>query len=503
MSEEVVENACYDVFPQFMDDPTVYGHFFGEYELYWWQQDVIRDVLNKIMVSLLTCNSSGKTSRVIALLGLIIMAKWPGSFVVSTSGSWNQITAQLWPVLRDKVSGLDGWEYSEKKIRGPIVTVDGKKLQSQWMPFSTNDAEKAEGYHDQWTFGDSGRKIWLPRAYLIDEGKGVDDAIYTGFSRCRCSFKMIASSAGENEGYFYESHHKLKEMYKQYVIDWTMCPHLYEDPVERQKIETDIRINGRKDPIIKSKYFAEFFEGAGYKVFDVIQFKHSMTGLIPKVGYERCGSFDWSAGSDEQVWGVREGNTVLQPLMCWHERDGNRLAKMLIAEFKKWNLQPCEIVVDAGGGGTPFIHLLENYGYKGVRYYNGADPPLDKRFYADKATEDTFEHLAYHFNNLNLYQLRADDVLEKEIREREYVMRNNDENRKKLQPKEEIRRHGGDSPNRLDCLEMMFSTWKPVDVRTGQSPRNIKCPDVSECYKPNEYDDKEDDYAVFDVGWRS
>lgn len=475
--------------------PVEYASSWGDV-LYGWQQDAMNRVWAGEQVALRTCNSSGKTSRVIADLGLAIMARWPGARIVSTSASWTQIETQLWPELKTKVSEWKTWTWNKREIVGPVVEIGGKQFQSTWTPFSTDDPKRAEGHHDRWIPTSAG-EVWCPVAYFIDEAKGVDDGIFDAQGRCRAGFKLVASSPGEDAGAFFECFNRYAALWHPVVVDWTMCPHLHEDAPERKRIEAEIKAKGRENPLIKSQYFGEFFRHSGYFVFpEVDTVRWAMGGMVPKVGGDRAAAFDWSQGGDEQVWGVREGNHVIE-WQQWHIKDSVVLAKRLKSEMQRWSLTPRDCVFDAGGGGKDCIQLLESWGYQGIQRYMNNEPARDKTIYANRYTEDCFERVAERLKTL---ALPKDDVLERQMRERQYIMPNDDSNRRRLQPKEELRRKGKESPDRLDCIIMLFSNHRAIDAKTWQYEQSgmNRCPTRDEVWK--RHDDEAE--TTMAGGWR-
>lgn len=454
---------------------------------YEWQEEAIRRVIRHEWVALRANNGSGKT-QLIAYMGLLVMAMYPGAMVVSTSGSWNLIETQLWPMLKNITAGMRGWEWYKTEVRGPIKEVDGRELQSIWKPFSTDDPKRAEGHHDREIKGRSGKKIKLPCAYFYDEAKADNaEGVISAMRRCGVSFNMIASSPGEDSGAFYKAFHEEAELWSPMVVTWDMCPHLYENPVKRAQIETEIRVKGRQDPLIKSQYFAEFFKGGGFRVFDTNAISEAMSGKVPKYGTDRMAGFDWSAGGDEQVLAIREGNALME-LVVWKEADQIKLAKELIRIFQRWGLSGPEIVCDIGGGGTVFEQILASMGYRGIVKYETNTKAYNPSEYANRYTEDHFEKLAYPIRSIRLIK---DEQLLREMKQREYTMSNSDGNVRRMERKEEIRKHGRPSPNRLDAVCMAYSGWRPIDLGKIDlgigKQRGLRCPDLQDCMKKEEH----------------
>lgn len=441
-----------------LDDPIAMSWFFGIDHLYKGQQEDIRWILSgkTPYLSGVYCNSYGKTTHIIRPAGLAAMAIWPGTTVVSTSGSWNQIDTQLWPSVKAAVSRYPGWVWNKKELTAPVVEVDGIPLQSKWVPFSTNDPARAEGYHNQYVTGKSGQRILLRCIYIIDEAKGEHlDPIFDALARCKVWSKAVLSSPGEDHGAFYDSQHKYSSLWHTVQRPWTECPHLYGDSERRSEIEHEIQVKGRDHPLIKSQYFAEFFRGVGYNVFiDADKIRRAMGGTLPRFGHERRFAIDTSDGGDEQVFSVREGNTVVD-FKVYHIKDMTVLGDMLFKDCKRWSLNADDGTVDNGGCGKSLIDYLEKkYGYRGIRRYMNDAHALDETIYANVYTEDCFEHLAEMLDYINLPN---DDKLLLQMLDRKYILPNNDSNRRRLVPKEELRRHGIQSPDRLDTMIMLFS----------------------------------------------
>lgn len=473
--------------------PVEYAAAFGERFVYGWQSEVMREAWRGSQVAARTCNSSGKTSVVVANFGLAVMAHWPGARVVSTSASWNQIETQLWPVLKMKVSGMAGWEWNKREVRGPVKEIGGKQFQSVWTPFSTDDPKRAEGHHDR-TADTRAGQVFCPVAYIIDEAKGVGDGIFDAQGRCRASFKMNVSSPGEDFGAFYDLFYKYAKLWSPFAVDWKQCDHLYGDPVMRKRIEQEIKIKGRNHPLIMSQYFGDFFRAAGYLVFEMDGVRTAMGGLVPKRGVDRAGAFDWSAGGDEQIWGVREGNHVVD-MKEFREKNGVALGKLILAEIRRWGLNGSELVFDNGGGGKELIDLLESWGVTGINRYMNNEAAQDSTQYANRYTEDCFERLSLRIKTLGLPR---DEKLERQMRERQYVMPNDDSNRRRLEPKEAIRKRGGESPDRLDMLIMLFSKHRSIEQ--GASDANVmrRTPTRGDAFS----DDDDETSPVFGGGWR-
>lgn len=436
-----------------------YGAAFNAGMLYDWQRAFCNDVMGGKWTVLRAANGSGKT-RSIAVLGLALMCKFPGLQLVSTSGSWRQIEAQLWPIIRSMMGKFPEWKINSDKVSAPVTQVHGLDLQSTWEPFATNDPGKAEGYHGKTMYAEDGTEVYAPLAYIIDEAKTVKQEIFDAMERCAPDFVLVASSPGEDFGPFYDCFEKNASLWTPHIVNWTMCPHLYDDPMERKRIEKKIRVLGENDPLVQSMFFAQWMRSGGYYLFpDAAKLKQAMRGENGKFGNERRAALDTSDGGDEQVLGLREGNTLME-MVVFNERDAVVLARKVAAQVKRWGITGPDLVVDNGGAGKTLTDFLRTYGLEGIRRYRNDEAARDKTIYGNRYTEDAFEKVSYRLDQLNLLQ---NEKLERQMRSRKYIMPNDDSNRRRLEPKEAIRGRGQESPDRLDMLVMLFSDMPHPD----------------------------------------
>lgn len=399
--------------------------------------------------AVVTPNGAGKTSTVVANLGLSFMAAFPGAKVVSTAGAFRQIEGQLWPVLRAKLSRYPNW----KVIEGEIEAPSQRGLPpSSWTAFSATDPGKAEGYHKREYRDENGEMVEAPLLYIIDEAKSVDRGIFEAMYRCGPQHVLVCSTPGEDDGPFFELIDRKPEGWTVIEVSWSDCPHLMVGE-EKKRIERLIREMGEKNPFVQSTVFGKFTRAGGYYLFDDAQaIRHAMSGQVTVTRTERAASIDVSGGGDEQVFGFRQGN-YCQHIEAFQERDTYLLCTKLIELFKRFRLRPEEIVMDAGGLGQPIIDTLESRGYSGIRRYQFGGKARDQLRYRDRGTEDHF--YLRNLINQKAVSIQEDRVLEQQMRKRRFKR----PDRLEMESKDVVRGRGEGSPDRLDMLVMLFSDY--------------------------------------------
>jgi hypothetical protein len=462
--------------------PLRQARAWGMPELYDWQKEIITEAAKpgaKVAASF--NNSAGKTRILVPLLGLSVMAAFPGATVVSTAGAEEQIEGQLFKYLEGMLRPYEsaGWSIA---ISG--LTVKGPKvggLQSRWIARVPKDALTLEGYHGEWAPDDKGVLHWCPVCVIIDEAKSVKEAVFEALFRIEPDWGMVVSTPGEDFGPFYDAvdpdtldggvgrnptglwHYRRK-------IGRHDCPHL----------QTPAKILYLKNLTEKykpgSSFIKSFAEGNFQRqtdeneVFTDTDLERVKAAMKPRPSYNpgrKFAGLEFSGGGDEQPIMILDGDKIVYE-KPWREEDTDKLAKDFLIDLQRFGVQPRDAIADNGGIGQAIIDNMEARGYRGiVRYMNNQDP-ISRHEYADRITEDHWrfkEMLRLHPE----IQLPDDPVLLKQMRQRRFVM--DDHNRVKLEPKKLHRKRTGESPDRLDTLIMTFSEWKP--------PKPEK--------KPNEY----------------
>lgn len=463
-------------------DPVSQASLWVPYTLYPWQARVLDDLTRPgTRVAVVTPNESGKTSTVIPAAGLAFMAAFPGAQVASTSGVERQIREQLWPVLTAAVAKYPDWKVSNDDLKITAPSVEGMPP-STWKAFTARDAKDAEGFHGRWYRNNKGLLTWAPLMLIVDEAKTFEDDMFSAFKRCDPDAWLTVSTPGEDAGPFFECFNLRRgKPWSCHEITWDDCPHLRVGVKLQDRLE-EIEAKGMNNPIVLSWIFGKFFRSGGRVVFENMRHvERAMSGMGKWSRGHRRAALDFSAGGDEAVFAVRDGNRQME-LAAFHERDTTFLGDKFLALLRKWEVKPEDTVGDNGGLGKPIIDYMERRGFRGIVRYMSDDEARDKSLYVNRVAEDHFylkELLAS-----GSISLVDDAKLKDQIRRRQYVMKNDDSNRIRMEPKEKMRDRGEGSPDRLDATVMLFSDM-PAPVYNDE-PRYGKCGDPNACCAPRE-----------------
>lgn len=444
--------------------PQGYARFVLGWELYGWQEDALTELGPRgARLAVATCNEAGKTSKLITGAVLWHMAAFSESLTVTTSGSYRQITGQLYPNLQS-IGPTLGKEWVFGKDGGKN-TATGSRL----ISFSTDNAGRAEGWHEPPRSKDltrggnplaafgvddarwaemSGESPKTSLLIIVDEAKTVPLEIFEAFERCHASRMMIVSSPGKPEGFFYDCFHgRNAARWETQTVDWTKCPHLHDDPVRRREIEE--QLDTLRKELTDSMVWARFPDKGAGQVFDMAAVRRAMQKVGGPAwwgkGEYRRGGLDLSMGGDKQVLAVCDGNKAWFP---WegNERDVERFTDIIIAECKRIRITPSMVSADDGGVGEPIIQRFEQKAFRFPRFDFGGKAN-DPKLYRNKRAEVYFT-LAH--------RIEAGEVIlpndEELLAEMGWITYEVGEVPLKLTDKKKLPK----SPNKADALVMVF-----------------------------------------------
>lgn len=389
-------------------------------------------------VSTRTANGAGKTTVLIPTAVLWFMATHPRGKVVITSGVERQVRAQLFPALRAHRPRLGGWNFNDAAITAP----NG----STAVGFATNDGARFEGWHgNKDPFYDQLQHDG-PLMIVVDEAKSVDQGIYDAIDRCSYQHLLLKSSCGGSAGEFYRSHTSAARFYRTFQITSGHCPY-----ADHEKNRIMIERRGISDPLVRSKVFAEFMEGAEGSIIHTTWVDAARNQPPSFQGGTRRVFCDFAAGGDENSIADRTGNKV-RLVAHWREKDTMRACGQFIDHFRKLGItqENCQSLVagDEGGLGKVIIDRLAEIGWNLQRTNNGA-PAEDKAAYTNHSAETWFE-AARQLERGGIILENVDDVTAAQLTQR--LGFTPSDGRRYIESKEDMRERGLDSPDRADAI---------------------------------------------------
>lgn len=393
-------------------------------------------------MSAVTCNESGKTRRVIAGLILWHMTMFPKGNVVSTSGSWRQVTNQLVPALMAEQHKFPRWKFQTDGIR----TEDGIE---RWIGFSTSDAGRFEGFH-----GDTPA---APLLITADEAKTIKDPIFEAIDRCHANRLGLLSSPGLCSGGFYRSQTTQAASFQRFKVTASECPWLSAEYI------AGVREKWKGNPAyVASRLDAEFTEtdpAMVMNVADIDRCIHSPPGFNQST--EVKAFCDFAAGGDENVLAVRRGNRITIE-DAWRDKNTMSAVGRFIIAFRKHGLRPDEIEGDDDGLGHVMIDRLAEAGWPIQRFNGGAGPIFESACF--NRTSEVWNDGAQAVQAVAII-LPDDDDMRAQMMSRKRKFHSN--GKIWIETKKEMAARGLPSPDRADAV--LGCRMPPLMVK----PRNL------------------------------
>jgi hypothetical protein len=410
----------------------------GSKQLAWWQAEFLnkfRDPRRLVRASLATPNGSGKSSVIVAGLGLWCLSMFLRPRFVIVSYDSKQLDNQCWPAItqhRSKFENEKGWRFIEREVHTP----EGGFI----IGFTTDDAGRAEGWHKI-------DDIDGPCIMLFDEAKSIDNLVFDAGNRCTYNAQGYVSSPGLNEGRFYDSQTILRRTKKNPTGFSCMKVGLKDCPwIPKSRIDSTIAEYGIDHPFTQSTLFGEFMDADADTMFIVPKSacKAAMEANPPYVHGGRGAFVDFAAGRNENVITFKEGNKYEQ--IIW--RDANVMSSIgrCIVEFNKRNLLPSETFGDAGGMGIAIISRFHELGWM-IGAVNNEAPPVNP-IYENLGAENAHEASKKIQNQSEI--IPNDPILYKQLTTRRIKFTS--DGLMGVEAKKDMAKRGLESPDRADSL---------------------------------------------------
>ena len=326
--------------------PTIFAEAVLGLNVYPWQAETMEAVAAGMPTALVAANGSGKTAGCIAPLALWFMTRYPKGTLVVTSGSFRQVSHQLWANMKMHAARLPFLEFQPKGVE--IALAGGGRA----LGFSASDAGKAEGWHG--SFDNE-----TPLMVIVDEAKTVNDAIFTAFDRCTKQFVLYASSPGSAAGQHFRCFHGERELWHKVTATAFDCPHIPRDKIERVRVQ-----HGEDSWLYRSMMLAQWTEGEGNLILRPSELRECLDNppeLLLDSG--RMSSFhDFAAGGDEDAIASRVGNVITLEAH-WRDADTVRSRRKHVKWCRDHCVRPHEAWGDASGAGKNIVQQMADDGF--------------------------------------------------------------------------------------------------------------------------------------------
>ena len=298
--------------------------------------------------------------------------------------------------------------------------------------------------------------------FLIDEASGVPEAVFQvaeGALSTEGTFVVMAANPTREEGYFYDSHHRMRDRWA--ALHWDG----EDSPLVSKQYVDDMRAKyGVDSPIYQVRVKGSFVTAADGVIPLALCIAAQERDVARTPGSEIRWGLDVARfGDDSTALAKRAGNVQLEPSKEWFGKDLMQTVGILKMEYDAAKEKPDAIMVDVIGIGAGVVDRGKEIGLPVVGINVAESASADER-YARLRDELWFE--GREWLERRDCKLAADDALVGELTTAKYSILSN--GKIKVEGKDEMKKRGVASPNRADAWLLTFarvgfkSNWKPI-----------------------------------------
>lgn len=434
------------------------------------QRELIESVRDHRRTACRSAHGTGKT----AIAGRIVawfLAAWPGSVVLTTAPTWNQVREQLWREIHrahgESRGFLDG-----------ALTDTRLELASDWFAIglSTDRPERFQGFHSE--------RLLL----VVDEAGGVDERIFEAAEGALSSPEsrlLMLGNPTTAGGTFFRAFHQDRQLYNRVAISAFDTPAFTGEVVppavlrrltSREYVDTARARWGEGSPLYQVRVLGEFPTVTDDTVVPFGELEAAQQRRV-ELGQPVVVACDVARfGSDETVIVVRHGFRVRIAKVV-SQRDTMDVAGLVLRTAREAaagsdpGVRPTIVVDDAGVGGGVTDRLREIAEYEVVPFL-GAHAAKDGEEYPNKRSEAWFEFA----EQLPSVDLDDDEQLAADLLAPKY--RVDSAGRRVVEAKSEMKARLGRSPDRADAVLMAFSDCRRAGVVVTLGGRSYRPPVV-------------------------
>jgi phage terminase large subunit len=287
--------------------------------------------------------------------------------------------------------------------------------------------------------------------FLIDEASGVAENVFQvaeGALSTEGAFVVMAANPTREEGYFYDSHHKMRDRWAALHWDGEQSP-----IVSRQYVD-DMRAKyGVDSPIYQVRVKGNFAPATD----GVIPLSLCEAARVREVQPIASAPVIWGLdvarfGDDSTALAKRKGNVQLEPTREWYGLDTMQTAGIIKLEYDGAKEKPSVINVDVIGIGSGVVDRLNELGLP-VKGVNVAESASACEQY--NRLRDELWFLGREWLEARDCRLADDDELIGELVTPKFQILSS--GKIKVESKDELKKRGVASPNRADAWLLTFA----------------------------------------------
>jgi hypothetical protein len=289
--------------------------------------------------------------------------------------------------------------------------------------------------------------------FLLDEASGIVEQVFQvaeGALSTEGAFVVMAANPTREDGYFYDSHHKMRSRWSALHWDGEQSPLVAQAYIEDMRLKY-----GADSPIYQVRVRGNFATAADGVIPLQWCEEAKVRDVLPTPKAEiRWGLDPARFGDDATALAKRAGNVQLEPTKEWRGKDTMQTVGLLKLEYDKTpeGQRPDVIAVDVIGLGAGVVDRAKEIGLPVVGV-NVAEAAAANEKY--NRLRDELWWRGREWLERRDCKLCDDDPLIAELTMPKYSILSS--GKLKVEGKDELRKRGVASPNRADAWLLTFA----------------------------------------------
>jgi phage terminase large subunit len=279
--------------------------------------------------------------------------------------------------LRDTVQPeIAKWRERLPPLLRDLISVDNEKISFAPSPSdafavfrtaSKDNPQALAGFHAE------------NLMFLLDEASAIHEKAYEvamGALSTEGAILVMTGNPTESSGYFYDSHTLLADRF------WTLRVSSEEVPRARGHIEDVIQRFGADSNEYRVRVLGEFPKAGPDSLIPMEWVEAAIVRDVAPMKVLPVWGLDPARGGDRSALCKRRGNTVMEPIKVFNQKDTMTLCGLILREWDNTEIdeRPHEICVDVIGIGAGVVDRLSELGLP-VRGVNvGESASIDDTF---------------------------------------------------------------------------------------------------------------------------
>ena len=297
--------------------------------------------------------------------------------------------------------------------------------------------------------------------FVIDEASGVPEEVFQvaeGALSTEGAFVAMAANPTRMEGYFYDSHHKMRDRWSALVWNGEESP-----LVSKAYIEDMAAKYGRDSAIYRIRVKGEFAGNPdGVIPLDLIE---AAIGRQVKPFGEMVWGLDVARfGEDRTALCKRMGNAIMEPVKAWRGKDLMQTCGMVKNEYDAAKIKPVRINVDVIGMGAGVVDRLKELKLPAIGINVAESPSVADRY---NRLRDELWFKAREWLEGRDVTIVEDESLAAELTLPSYRILSN--GKIQVESKDDLKKRGVTSPDLADSFCLTMANTGAVSNKWGQA----------------------------------